>query len=109
MSTPFRRYIGIDPPMDEMKRNEVEAGEISWGVKAWERHLYGFGSSEVWSLLNLISRAMSTLAIFFWGLLAGFGVARSSAWSPSSCGVAEVFLGKRMIYKIHVYGHGMLR
>lgn len=37
------RYIGIDPPMDEVKRAELEAGELSRGIEAWERDPYGVG------------------------------------------------------------------
>ena len=37
------RYIGIDPEMDECKRAQVEAGELSRGVKAWEDDPYGVG------------------------------------------------------------------
>jgi hypothetical protein len=36
-------YIGIDPPMNEAKRVEVEAGELCKGVLAWEHDLYGAG------------------------------------------------------------------
>ncbi|KAF7508393.1 hypothetical protein GJ744_009246 [Endocarpon pusillum] len=36
-------YIGIDPPMDETKRAEVEVGELSRGVRAWEQDPYGVG------------------------------------------------------------------
>jgi hypothetical protein len=37
------KYIGIDPPMDEDKRAEVEAGEFSMGIRAWEEDPYGAG------------------------------------------------------------------
>ncbi len=37
------RFIGIDPLMDEVKRAEVEAGELLRGVKAWEQDPYGVG------------------------------------------------------------------
>jgi hypothetical protein len=45
-TTPERfRYISIGPPMDEVKRAEVEAGELSRGVKAWEQDPYGVGEA----------------------------------------------------------------
>jgi hypothetical protein len=37
------KYIGIDPLMDEDKRAEVEAGEFSKGIRAWEEDPYGAG------------------------------------------------------------------
>lgn len=37
------KYIGLDPPMTESKRAEVEAGELGRGVKAWEQDPYGVG------------------------------------------------------------------
>jgi hypothetical protein len=37
------KYLGLDPPMDESKRTEVEAGELCRGVKAWEQDPYGVG------------------------------------------------------------------
>ena len=43
-TSPVRfKYIGIDSPMDEAKRAEAEAGELSRGVKAWEQDPYGVG------------------------------------------------------------------
>jgi hypothetical protein len=38
------KYIGIDPTMDEVKRAEIEVGELSRGVKAWEQDPYGVGT-----------------------------------------------------------------
>jgi hypothetical protein len=44
--TPDRiSYIGIDPSMDEIKRADVRAGELSNGVRAWERDCYGVGEA----------------------------------------------------------------
>jgi hypothetical protein len=37
------KYIGLDPPMTESKRAEVEAGELCRGVEAWEQDPYGIG------------------------------------------------------------------
>jgi hypothetical protein len=37
------KYIGLDPPMTESRRAEVEAGELCRAVKAWEHDLYGVG------------------------------------------------------------------